>query len=87
MEQKVYKLVIYTQQGTFDIDVVSEKENFEVVIAESLDQAGTVLLNLADGGSLVLTAINTVAIAVYLSDEESAEDGENAENTPRVTKL
>ena len=87
MEQKVYKLVIYTQQGTFDIDVVSEKENFDAVVAEALDQAGTVLLNLADGGSLVLTAINTVAIAVYQNDEESAEDGASAENTPRVTKL
>ncbi len=87
MEQKEYKLVIYTQQGTFDIDVVSEKENFDAVIAEALDQAGTVLLNLADGGSLVLTAINTVAIAVYLNDEESAEDSASAENTPRVTKL
>lgn len=87
MEQREYKLVIYTQQGTFDINVVSEKEHFDVVIAEALDQAGTVLLNLADGGSLVLTAINTVAIAVYECDEEDAVNSENAEDTPRVTKL
>ena len=87
MEQREYKLVIYTQQGTFDMNVVSEKENFDVMIAEALDQAGTVLLNLADGGSLILTAINTVAIAVYQKDEESAEDGASAENTPRVTKM
>ena len=87
MEQREYKLVIYTQQGTFDINVVSEKENFDVVIAEALDQAGTVLLNLADGGSLVLTAINTVAIVVYECDEESVTGDENAEDTPRVTKL
>lgn len=87
MEQREYKLVIYTQQGTFDISVVSEKEHFDVVIAEALDQAGTVLLNLADGGSLVLTAINTVAIAVYEYDEESGTNVENTEDTPRVTKL
>lgn len=87
MEQREYKLVIYTQQGTFDINVVSEKEHFDVVIAEALDQAGTVLLNLADGGSLVLTAINTVAIAVYERDEEVAVNSESAEDTPRVTKL
>ena len=87
MEQREYKLVIYTQQGTFDIDVVSEKEHFDVVIAEALDQAGTVLLNLADGGSLVLTAINTVAIAVYERGEEDGANGDNSENTPRVTKL
>ena len=81
MGQREYKLVIYTQQGTFDMNVVSEKENFDVMIAEALDQAGTVLLNLADGGSLVLTAINTVAIVVYECGDENAED------TPRVTKL
>ena len=87
MEQREYKLVIYTQQGTFDMNVVSEKENFDVMIAEALDQAGTVLLNLADGGSLVLTAINTVAIVVYERDEESGTGNESAEDTPRVTKL
>lgn len=87
MGQREYKLVIYTQQGTFNMSVVSEKENFDVMIAEALDQAGTVLLNLADGGSLVLTAINTVAIVVYECDEESVTGDENAEDTPRVTKL
>lgn len=87
MEQREYKLVIYTQQGTFDMNVVSEKENFDVMIAEALDQAGTVLLNLADGGSLVLTAINTVAIVVHERDEESGTGNENTEDTPRVTKL
>lgn len=87
MEQRAYKLVIYTQQGTFDMVVVSDAEHFEQAVAQALDQAGTVLLNLADGGTLVLSAINTVAIAVYESDKESVTDSENAEDTPRVTKL
>ena len=87
MAQKEYKLVLFTHQGSFELNVVSEQENFDAVIAEALDQAGTVLLNLADGGSLVLTAINTVAIAVYECDEDSVADGENSENPPRVTKL
>lgn len=87
MEQREYKLVIYTQQGTFDMVVVSDAEHFEQAVAQALDQAGTVMLNLADGGTLVLSAINTVAIVVYECDEESATGDENAEDTPRVTKL
>lgn len=87
MEQREYKLVIYTQQGTFDINVVSEKEHFEQAVAQALDQAGTVMLNLADGGTLVLSAINTVAIAVYERAEDNVANIESAEDTPRVTKL
>jgi hypothetical protein len=84
---KQYKLVIYTQQGNFDLDIVSDAEHFEHAVAQALDEAGTVLLNLADGGTLVLTAINTVAIAVYEYEEEAAEDNEKPIDTPRVVEL
>lgn len=86
MEQREYKLVIYTQQGTFDMVVVSSAEHFEQAVAQALDQAGTVMLNIADGGTLVLSAINTVAIAVYDSSNENDAD-DNGENTPRVAFL
>lgn len=82
-----YRLVLYTQQGAVPIDVVSDTDNFDVTIASALDEAGTVLLNLADGGSLILTAINTVAIAVYRLSEDDLAIEEMENNPPRLQKL
>ena len=82
-----YKLIVFTQQGALPFEVVSDHKEFESVIASALDEAGTVMLELADGGSLILTAINAVAIAVYRMNEEDCSLAENEINPPRVTKL
>lgn len=82
-----YKLIAFTQRGAIPFDVVSDADNFNIVVATALDEAGTVLLDLADGGSLILTAINTVAIAVYRVSEEDTAREESENNPPRLVKL
>lgn len=82
-----YRLVAFTQHGAIPFDVVSDAENFDMVVASALDEAGTVMLDLADGGSLILTAINTVAIAVYSVSEEDASHAGAESNPPRLKKI
>ena len=82
-----YRLILYTQQGAVPLDVVSDTDSFDVAIASALDEAGTILLNLADGGTLILTAINTVAIAVYRVSEDDVAIENLETNLPRLKKI
>lgn len=75
-------IVVYTQNGAIPFEVEVTTSDFQERLAEALEE-GTVMLNLADGGKLVLCAINVVAIEVR---ELEAEE-ENAGNTPPVENI
>ena len=83
---KKYKLILYTQSNAVPFDVVSDADNFQEAIAQALDEAGTVLLNLADGGYIVVSAINTVAIVVYSYDEMTGDINTDDVDPPRLKK-
>lgn len=63
MDTDTCGVVIYTQNGAIPFEVEITTNDFHERLAEALEQ-GTVILNLADGGKLVLCAINVVAIEI-----------------------
>lgn len=75
-------VVVYTQNGAIPFEVEITTNDFEERLASALEK-GTVLLNLADGGKLVLCAINVVAIEVREIDAQQ----ESASDTPPVQKV
>lgn len=70
-------VLVYTQNGGIQFDVVVTANDFQDRIADALEQ-GTVVLELADGGKLVLCAINVVAIEIH----EAVTVQENSNDTP-----
>ena len=75
-------IVIYTQYGAIPFEVEVTTNDFQERLAEALEQ-GTVMLNLADGGKLVLCAINVVAIEVREIDNSE----EMSSDTPPVKNI
>lgn len=75
-------IVIYTQNGAIPFEVEVITNDFQERLAEALEQ-GTVMLNLADGGKLVLCAINVVAIEVREIDNSE----EMSSDTPPVKNI
>ena len=75
MDKDVCEIVVYTQSGAFDFQVKVTVEDFEDRVAAAMEE-GTVILELAEGGKIVLCAINVVAIEVR-----------DRRNTPPVSKL
>lgn len=72
-------VLVYTQSGAIPFEVVVAANDFQDRIAQALEE-GTVILELADGGKLVLCAINVVAIEIH----ETVEIKENSDSTPPV---
>lgn len=72
-------VLVYTQNGAIPFDVVVAANDFQDRVAQALEE-GTVILELADGGKLVLCAINVVAIEIH----EAVELKENSDSTPPV---
>lgn len=70
MGADVCKLVVYTQNGAVTFQVKTTADNFEDRVAEALEE-GTVILELVDGGKIILCAINVVAIEVHAAAESS----------------
>lgn len=64
MSDDVCEIVVYTQSGAVTFEVKATADNFEDRVAEALEQ-GTVILELAAGGKVILCAINVVAIEVH----------------------
>lgn len=64
MSNDVCEIVVYTQSGAVTFEVKATADNFEDRVAEALEQ-GTVILELAAGGKVILCAINIVAIEVH----------------------
>ncbi len=85
-------LIVYTQNGAIPFEVIKSTEDFEDRVAQALEQ-GTVLLNLADGGQIVLCAINVVAIEicdvlkVQQQIEMAVASDEELNNTPPVQRI
>lgn len=75
-------IVIYTQNGAIPFEVEVTISDFQERLAEALEQ-GTVMLSLADGGKLVLCAINVVAIEVREIDNTE----EMTSDTPPVKNI
>lgn len=75
-------IVIYTQNGAIPFEVEVTTSDFQERLAEALEQ-GTVMLSLADGGKLVLCAINVVAIEVREIDNTE----EMSSDTPPVKNI
>lgn len=68
MGADVCELVVYTQNGAVTFQVKATADNFEDRVAEALEE-GTVILELVDGGKIILCAINVVAIEVHAAAE------------------
>lgn len=75
MQSDICELVVYTQSGAVGFEVIQTSNNFQEKVAEALE-SGTVLLELASGGKLILCAVNVVAIEIHCASEQS--------NTPPV---
>ncbi len=73
MNPKSCTIVIYTQNGALQFEVLMTINDFEDRLASAIEQ-GTVVLDLADGGRLVLSPINVVAVEICRHD--AATDGE-----------
>lgn len=69
MNPKTCTITIYTQSGVLQFEVLMTADDFENRLAAAIEQ-GTVVLDLVDGGRLVLSPINIVAV-------EIAPGGEN----------
>lgn len=69
-------IIVYTHSGVIPFEVVVTTDNFQEKVAAALEE-GTVLLNLADGGQLILCAINVVAIEVCDIDNLSKLTADN----------
>ena len=61
--QQTVTLVIYTTENILTFDVVATTPDFGNKITEALD-AGALALTLADGGTLIISDINYVAIEI-----------------------
>lgn len=82
MNADICGIVVYTQNGAIPFEVEVTTSDFQERLAEALEQ-GTVMLNLADGGKLVLCAINVVAIEV----RELVAEKEIISDTPPVKNI
>lgn len=82
MKAETCGIIVYTHSGAIPFEVVVTTDNFQEKIAAALEE-GTVLLNLVDGGQLILCAINVVAIEVCDAENFSKFSA----NTPPVTKF
>ena len=60
---QICEIIIYTTGGALTFDIEATTDNFREKLAESLE-AGTVVLDTADGSQLVLNAINVVAVEI-----------------------
>lgn len=81
MGADVCELVVYTQSGAVTFQVKETADNFEDRVAEALEE-GTVILELVDGGKIILCAINVVAIQVRAATECSNSSVKNFAATP-----
>mgnify|MGYP004669792233 FL=1 len=81
MGADVCELVVYTQSGAVMFQVKATADNFEDRVAEALEE-GTVILELVDGGKIILCAINVVAIEVHAEAERSNSSVKNFAATP-----
>ncbi len=77
MKADICTVLVYTQNGAIPFDVVVAADDFQERVAQALEE-GTVILELADGGKLVLCAINVVAIEIH----EAEILQENSSDTP-----
>jgi hypothetical protein len=64
MRANICELTVYTQSGAMSFETIATTDNFQNRVAEALEE-GTVMLELADGGKLILCAINVVAVEVH----------------------
>lgn len=69
MRDNICELTVYTQSGAISFEAIATTDNFQNRVADALEE-GTVILELADGGKLILCAINVVAIEVHAETEE-----------------
>ena len=81
MGADVCELVVYTQSGAVTFQVKATADNFEDRVAAALEE-GTVILELVDGGKIILCAINVVAIEVHAASKENNSAVKNFVNTP-----
>jgi len=77
MKADICTVLVYTQNGAIPFEVVVAANDFQERVAQALEE-GTVILELADGGKLVLCAINVVAIEIH----EAVTVQENSNDTP-----
>ena len=63
---KTVTLDIYTPNNILTFEVVATISKFEEVVADALEK-GTAALTLADGGYLILSGMNYVAIEIKSS--------------------
>lgn len=82
MRADICELTVYTQSGAISFEVIATADNFQDRVAEALEE-GTVILELADGGKLILCAINVVAIEVH----DAAAERESVSNTPPAQNI
>ena len=75
MQAETCEVIIYTQSGALNFEVIVSANDFEERLASALEQ-GTVILDTVEGSKLVLCAINVVAIEV--------RESESSSNTPPV---
>ena len=62
-ESKTRTILVYTQNGAIPFQVKAPMEDFTERLGRALEQ-GTVVLETAQGGTLLLSAINVVAIEI-----------------------
>lgn len=84
MTTKVYPVTIYTQNGALQFHLVSEQPNFDEALANAMEQ-GTAIVQTLEGTTLILNAINVVAIEI--GDTDAILRGEKNESTPPIQKL
>lgn len=82
MKADICTVLVYTQNGAIPFEVVVAANDFQERVAQALEE-GTVILELADGGKLVLCAINVVAIEIH----EAVTIQENSSSTPPVQNV
>ena len=63
-----YKITCYTERGTLDFETESDKQNFEQELTEAIAE-GTVMVNTQINSTLILNAINLIAVEVIKLSE------------------
>ena len=63
-----YKITCYTERGTLDFEIESDKQNFEQELTEAIAE-GTVMVNTQINSTLILNAINLIAVEVIKLSE------------------
>lgn len=81
MRDNICELTVYTQSGAISFEAIATTDNFQNRVADALEE-GTVILELADGGKLILCAINVVAIEVREIDNSE----KMSSDTPPISK-